>query len=91
MERRTKVAKAVFPLPLGPMSRNVGSFVASPACLYKRLCSSIGSTSATTSVMRMVLRLGENAAVSQLSLSCHAMLQFGEKGVSGTKSRRRDV
>jgi hypothetical protein len=43
------------------------------ADLYKKLCTSIGRMSATASVMRMVERFGENAAVSQLSSSCHAM------------------
>jgi hypothetical protein len=71
--RRTKVVNAVFPLPLGPTSRKVGIFVVAAACLYRKLCSSIGSPSATRTVMMMVVRLGENAAVSQLSSSYHAM------------------
>jgi hypothetical protein len=64
---------AVFPLPLGPTSRKVGRLVDAAACLYRRLCSNIGSPSATRMVMRMVVRFGENAAVSQLSSSYHAM------------------
>jgi hypothetical protein len=71
--RRTKVVNAVFPLPLGPTSRKVGRLVDAAACLYSNVCSSIGRPNATTMVMRMVVRFGENAAVSQLSSSYHAM------------------
>jgi hypothetical protein len=71
--KHTNVVNAVFPLPLGPTSRNVGRLVDAAAFRYNKVCSSIGSPIATIRVMKMVVRLGENAAVSQLSSSCHAI------------------
>lgn len=68
--------KAVFPAPLGPTSKKVGRLVDAAAFLYKKLCSSIGRTSATRNVMMMVLRFGERAAVSQLSSSYHAIARY---------------
>jgi hypothetical protein len=72
-KERTNVVNAVFPPPLGPTSKKVGRFVDAAVFWYRKVCSSIGRTRATTIVTRMVLRLGEKAAVSQLSSSCHAM------------------
>ena len=71
--RRTNVVNAVFPLPLGPSSRKVGRLVDAAACLYSKACSSMGRPNETITVMMMVVRFGENAAVSQLSSSYHAM------------------
>jgi hypothetical protein len=64
---------AVFPLPLGPTRRKVGMLADAAAFLYRKLCSNIGSPIATMKVMRMVVRFGENALVSQLSSSYHAI------------------
>jgi len=76
---RTSVAKAVFPPPLGPTSRKVGRVVPTAACRYRKECNSIGKTNATTRVTRMVVRLGEKAAVSQLSWSYHAMVGSADR------------
>jgi hypothetical protein len=51
----------------------VGRLVAAAAFLYRKLCIKIGRTIAMVRVIRMVEMLGDRAAVSQLSLSCHAM------------------
>lgn len=67
------MVNAVFPPPLGPTRRKVGRFVDAAAFRYKKLCSSIGRPIATMKVIRMVLRFGERAAVSQLSSSYHGM------------------
>lgn len=58
---------AVFPPPLGPTSRIVGTFVDAAAFLYKKPWSSMGSPIATRMVIKMVVKFGEKAAVSQLS------------------------
>jgi len=73
LQEHTSVVNAVFPPPLGPTSRKVGSVAVAAAFLYRKLCSSTGSPRATINVMMMVVRFGEKAAVSQLSSSYHAM------------------
>jgi hypothetical protein len=88
---------AVFPLPLGPTSRKVGRVAEVAAFLYKKPCSRIGNPIATMKVMRMVVRFGENALVSQLSSSYHAMfaLQFTSSDarsiVDNVYKQRRDA
>jgi hypothetical protein len=62
-----------LPAPLGPTSKKVGTVDVAAAWRYKKLCRRMGRSSAMRSVMLMVVRLGEKAAVSQLSLSCHAI------------------
>jgi hypothetical protein len=65
---------AVFPPPLGPTSKNVGSPVEVTAFLYRKECSRIGKRMAIANVIRIVDSFGESAWVSQLSSSYQAML-----------------
>lgn len=65
--RSVSVVNAVFPPPLGPTSKKVGTFVDAAAFLYRKVWNSIGSAIATRTVIKMVVGFGEKAAVSQLS------------------------
>lgn len=66
--------KAVFPPPLGPTSKNVGSPVEAAAFLYRKECSRTGKRMAIASVIKIVDGFGDSAWVSQLSSSYQAML-----------------
>lgn len=69
----TRVVNAVFPPPLGPTSKNVGSPVDVAAFLYRKECSRMGKMMAIANVTRMVDGFGDSAWVSQLSSSYQAI------------------
>jgi hypothetical protein len=70
----TKTAKPVFPLPLGPSSRNLGIAAAFATDLYSKVWMRIGSSMATRRVMPIICGVGAKRAVAQLSSSYHAMV-----------------
>jgi hypothetical protein len=73
-QQHTRVVNAVFPPPLGPTSKNVGSPVEVAAFLYRKECSRIGKKRAMANVIRIVDGFGDSAWVNQLSSSYQAML-----------------
>jgi len=87
---RTSVAKAVLPAPLGPASRKTGGVDVAAALRYKKVCTKMGRSMAMRSVRMIAWGVGEKAAVSQLSSSCHAMALSKKKSPSVRKRDEKD-